>query len=150
MTGIFRSAIVTENTFMIAFHQILHSKVSVLIVTGKQWVQKPTDAQVLCGFGRVVASTATTPGTAWEPHCSQGPGGFILPHVEASCFGSMRHGKEGNETFMTQLGQANIGRFSRLGHTGFKEGSHLKLSFWSQFFYYLKVNFYKIFLEHGV
>ena len=46
----------------------------------------------------------------------------------------MLHGKEGNETFRTQLGQASIGRFSQLGHTGFKEGSHLKLSFGTQFF----------------
>ena len=77
VTGIFGPTIATENLSVVAFHQILHSKVSVLIVTGKHGVQEPTDAQLLRRFGRLVASTVTTPGMAREPHHSQGLGGFI-------------------------------------------------------------------------
>lgn len=73
MTGIFLPTMTTENTCVPDFHQILHSKVSVLIQTEKHGVQEPTDAQLLCVFGRVVA----TPGMAWEPCHSQGLGDFI-------------------------------------------------------------------------
>lgn len=77
VTGIFGPTIATENISVLTFHQILHSKVSVLTVIGKHGVQEPTDAQLLHGFGRVVVSTATIPGMAWEPRHSQGLGGFI-------------------------------------------------------------------------
>lgn len=77
VTGIFGQIIATENTSVLAFYQTLHSKESVLTMTGKHGVQEPTDAQLLHEFGRVVASTATTSGMAQEPHHSQGPGGFM-------------------------------------------------------------------------
>lgn len=63
VTGIFLPTTTTENASVPDFHQILHSKVSVLILTEKPGVQEPTDAQLLCGFGRVVA----TPGSLF-PH----------------------------------------------------------------------------------
>lgn len=54
-----------------------HSELSVPTVTGKHGVQEPRDAQLLRRFGRVGASTATTPGKAREPRRSRGLGGFI-------------------------------------------------------------------------
>jgi len=129
VTGIFGPTITTENISVLAFHQILHSKVPVLIVMGKHGVHEPTDALLLRGFGRVVASTVIPRGLAREPRHSQGLGGFILPHAEDSCVSSMRERKEGNGTRRSQLDHASIGKFSWIRHTGFKEGFCLKLSF---------------------
>lgn len=115
-TGILGWILVTENTSVLAFPQVLHSS----------WA---TDAQLLRGFGRVTASTATSSGMEQEPHYSEG-----LTDSIQSFWLNETHGMEENETFRTQVGQVSIGRFWQLGHTGFKEGSLLNLSSWSQFF----------------
>lgn len=62
--------------FVLPFHQILHSNISVLIVIRKHGAQKPIGAQFLCEFGTIVAWSACSPGHGTGAMSLTGTRGF--------------------------------------------------------------------------
>lgn len=126
--GISGQILAIENTSVLAFPQILHSS----------WAM---DAQLLHGFGRATASTATPSG--WH--------GSHITHRDCKLHPSVLAQWDGGKwDIQDSVGPSHYWKIWQLGHTRLKQRSLLKPSPWSHFFHYLRISFYKKFMDHGL